>query len=93
MQYKDYFAVLDVPRNADLDQIKKTYRKLARTDHPDVSKAPDAEARFKDAAEAYATLKHPEKRAAYDELGRPASDADFAPPRVAPRPCARLAIV
>ena len=80
MKYKDYYAALGLPRDADLDQIKKAYRKLAREYHPDVSKAPDAEARFKDAAEAYATLKNPEKRAAYDELGRQPQGQEFTPP-------------
>lgn len=80
MKYKDYYDTLGVPRDADLDQIKKAYRKLARTYHPDVSKAPDAEARFKDAAQAYATLKDTAKRAAYDELGHPQVGAEFAPP-------------
>jgi curved DNA-binding protein len=80
MKYKDYYAALGVPRDADLDQIKKAYRKLARTYHPDVSKAPDAEARFKDAAEAYATLKNSDKRAAYDQLGHPPVGEEFVPP-------------
>ena len=80
MKYKDYYAILGVPRGADLDEIKKAYRKLARTYHPDVSKSPDAEARFKEAAEAYATLKDATKRAAYDELGHPATGAEFRPP-------------
>jgi curved DNA-binding protein len=80
MKYKDYYDTLGVPRDASLDQIKKAYRKLARTHHPDMSKAPDAEARFKDAAEAYATLKDTAKRAAYDELGHPQAGAEFAPP-------------
>ncbi|MBT3067525.1 DnaJ C-terminal domain-containing protein [Rhodoferax sp. U11-2br] len=80
MKYKDYYDTLGVPRDADLDQIKKAYRKLARTHHPDMSKAPDAEARFKEAAEAYATLKDPTKRAAYDELGHPQPGAEFSPP-------------
>lgn len=80
MKFKDYYAALGVPRDADLEQIKKAYRKLARQNHPDVSKDAGAEARFKDAAEAYATLKDPEKRKAYDELGQRAPGQEFTPP-------------
>ena len=80
MKYKDYYDILGVPRSASLDDIKKAYRKLARTHHPDISKAADAEARFKEVGEAYATLKDTAKRAAYDELGHPAAGADFKPP-------------
>jgi curved DNA-binding protein len=80
MKFKDYYAALGVNRDADLDQIKKAYRKLARQHHPDMSKESGAEARFKDAAEAYATLKDPEKRAAYDQLGMRPPGEDFAPP-------------
>lgn len=80
MKYKDYYAALGVGRDADEEAIKKAYRKLARQYHPDVSKEPDAEARFKDAAEAYATLKDPEKRAAYDQLGQRGAGEEFAPP-------------
>ena len=80
MKYKDYYQALGVPREADLDQIKKAYRKLARAHHPDMTKAKGSEARFKDAAEAYATLKDPEKRKAYDELGRRPAGQEFSPP-------------
>lgn len=80
MKYKDYYAALGVARDADAEQIKKAYRKLARQHHPDVSKSPQAEAKFKEVAEAYQTLKDPEKRAAYDELGRRPAGEDFAPP-------------
>ena len=80
MNYKDYYAALGVPHDADLNAIKKAYRKLAREHHPDMSKAPGAEARFKEVAEAYATLKDPERRAAYDELGKHPAGEPFSPP-------------
>ena len=81
MKFVDYYGALGLPRDADLDQIKKAYRTLARQHHPDVSKAPDAEEKFKKAAAAYATLKNPEKRAAYDALGPLAEGTDLdAPP-------------
>ena len=80
MKYKDYYATLGLPVEANQEQIKKAYRKLARQYHPDVSKAPDAEARFKEAAEAYATLKDPEKRSAYDQLGRRPTGEEFSVP-------------
>src|SRR4051794_31686736 len=80
MKFKDYYAILGVPRDASAEDIKKAYRKLARKYHPDVSKEPDAEARFKETAEAYNTLKDPEKRAAYDQLGQQRPGEEFQPP-------------
>ena len=68
MEFKDYYKILGVEPDADLKAIKTAYRKLARKYHPDVSEDKDAEAKFKDVAEAYAALKDPEKRAEYDEL-------------------------
>lgn len=69
MEYKDYYKILGVPREANADDIKKSYRKLARKFHPDVSKESNAEEKFKDLQEAYEVLKDPEKRKAYDQLG------------------------
>ena len=80
MKYKDYYATLGVAKTATPDDIKKAYRKLARKFHPDVSKEPDAEEKFKAMAEAYETLKDPEKRAAYDQLGSHAQGQEFRPP-------------
>jgi curved DNA-binding protein len=69
MEYKDYYKILGVSRDASQDEIKRAYRKLTRKYHPDVSKEPDAEQRFKGLGEAYEVLKDTEKRAAYDQLG------------------------
>jgi curved DNA-binding protein len=71
--------VLGVARDASVADIKKAYRKLAHKYHPDVSSDPEGEAKFKDVAEAYATLKDAEKRAAYDELGRHRPGEEFQP--------------
>jgi curved DNA-binding protein len=70
MQYKDYYQVLGVTRGAEADEVKRAYRKLARKYHPDVSKEKNAENKFKEVQEAYEVLRDPEKRAAYDQLGR-----------------------
>jgi curved DNA-binding protein len=70
MQYKDYYQVLGVTRNADAEELKRAYRKLARKYHPDVSDEKNAEDRFKEVAEAYEVLRDSDKRAAYDQLGR-----------------------
>ena len=81
MEFKDYYKVMGVARDATEAQIKQAYRKLARKYHPDVSKEPDAEARFKDVGEAYEVLRNPEKRAAYDRLGSgPRPGEEFRPP-------------
>ncbi|WP_299584861.1 DnaJ C-terminal domain-containing protein [uncultured Microbulbifer sp.] len=81
MEYKDYYKILSLERNADQAEIKRAYRKLARKYHPDVSSEKDAEERFKEVNEAYEVLKDPEKRAAYDQLGGGfQSGQDFQPP-------------
>ena len=81
MDYKDYYKIMDIERNAKQDEIKRAYRKLARKYHPDVSKEKDAETKFKELGEAYEVLKDPEKRAAYDQLGANwQAGQDFHPP-------------
>jgi DnaJ-class molecular chaperone len=67
VEFKDYYRILGVDRNADDKTIKSAYRKLARKYHPDVNKGQDA--RFKEINEAYEVLSDPEKRRRYDTLG------------------------
>jgi len=69
MEYKDYYNILGIERDAQKGDIKRAYRKLARKYHPDVSKESDAEEKFKEIGEAYEVLKDKEKRHAYDLLG------------------------
>jgi len=81
VEYKDYYKIMGLERNASQNDIKRAYRKLARKYHPDVSKEPDAEVRSKDVGEAYEALKDPQKRAAYDRLGSHwQSGQEFRPP-------------
>lgn len=78
MEYKDYYKVMGLEKNASADDIKRTYRKLARKYHPDVSKEPDALDKFKELGEAYEILKDPEKRKKYDQYGQYWQQADQA---------------
>ncbi len=80
MKFKDYYEILGVARTASIDEIKKSYKKLAHQYHPDVTKDPKGEEKFKEVGEAYATLKDKEKRAAYDDLGKHSAGEEFRPP-------------
>ena len=81
MEYKDYYAIMGLDRDATQDEVKRAYRKLARKYHPDVSKETDAELKFKELGEANEVLKDPEKRSAYDQLGENwKARQDFHPP-------------
>lgn len=81
MDYKDYYKILDVTKEASKEEIKRAYRKLARKYHPDVNKDVGAEAKFKEVAEAYEVLKDGEKRKAYDSFGSDwQAGQDFRPP-------------
>jgi curved DNA-binding protein len=81
MEFKDYYEVMGLSRDASAEDIKRAYRRLARKYHPDVSKEPDAEERFKQLGEAYEVLRDPEKRAAYDALGKDwKAGQEFRPP-------------
>lgn len=70
MSNRDYYEILGINRNASDDEIKGAFRKLARQYHPDVSKEPDTEEKFKEINEAYGVLSDQEKRARYDRFGK-----------------------
>jgi curved DNA-binding protein len=81
MQYKDYYEILGLKRDASNAEIKSAYRKLARKFHPDVNKTKDAESKFKDINEAYEVLSDKQKRERYDSLGSNwQGGADYTPP-------------
>ncbi len=82
MEFRDYYKALGVARDASPEEIKRAFRKAARLHHPDISTGPEAEAKFKEVNEAYEVLKDPEKRAAYDQLGRepPPGAGRYQPP-------------
>jgi curved DNA-binding protein len=81
VEFRDYYKVLGVERDASAEQIKSAWRRLARKYHPDVSQVADAEKHFKEAQEAYEVLRDPEKRTAYDQLGSQwKSGEQFRPP-------------
>ena len=82
MEFVDYYKVMGLEEDASAEDIKRTYRKLARKYHPDVSKEADSEARFKELGEAYKVLKDPERRREYDELKnyQGSGNAGFQPP-------------
>ncbi|MCD6339041.1 MAG: J domain-containing protein [Verrucomicrobia bacterium] len=81
VEFKDYYQVLGVSRDASQEEIKKAFRKLARRYHPDVAKRdPQAEEKFKEINEAYEVLSDPEKRRKYDRLGAAWKEGGFQPP-------------
>lgn len=81
MSKRDFYQVLGVSKTASADEIKKAHRKLVRQYHPDANKGnPGAEAKFKEAQEAYDILSDPEKRAKYDQFGHAAFQQNAPPP-------------
>ncbi|HLR41022.1 MAG TPA: DnaJ domain-containing protein, partial [Virgibacillus sp.] len=77
MSKRDYYDVLGVGKDASKEEIKKSYRKLARKYHPDVNKEEDAADKFKEAKEAYEVLNNDQKRAQYDQFGHAGAQQGF----------------
>lgn len=81
MEYKDYYEILGVKRDATQAEVKSAYRKLAKKYHPDVNKTPEASAKFKDINEAFEVLSDKDKRQRYDSLGSNwQAGANYTPP-------------
>jgi curved DNA-binding protein len=80
VKFKDYYQTMGVARTASAAEIKQAYRKLAHQFHPDVSQDALGKEKFQEIGEAYGVLKDPEKRLAYDQLGKAPAGAEFTPP-------------
>lgn len=77
MAKRDYYEILGIPKNATKDEIKSSYKMMAKQYHPDLNKSKDAEEKFKEISEAYAVLSDDQKRAQYDQFGHEAFDQRF----------------
>ncbi|MEK6826113.1 MAG: DnaJ domain-containing protein, partial [Nanoarchaeota archaeon] len=77
MAKKDYYEILGIPKNASKEEIKKSYKQLAKKYHPDITKDKSTEEKFKEISEAYAVLNDDQKRAHYDQFGHDGFDQRF----------------